>query len=118
MPAQRSGRRPQFRLTARGGKATDALPLQVVRGFHTMRIKTLAALLAASSLITASPASAANPASALSPSAAGRASAQVAEQSKIMDSGFIGFALVFGLGLVAGYLLHSVLSGDEEPESP
>jgi hypothetical protein len=84
-----------------------------------MRIKTLAALLAASSLITASPVMSANPASALSPSAAARASASGTEESQVMDSGFIGAALVFGLGLVAGYLLHSVLKGDdEEPESP
>lgn len=82
-----------------------------------MRIKTLAALLAASSLITASPALSA---SALSPAAAARASASTAEDSRILDSGFIGAALVFGLGFVAGYLLHSVLNGedDEEPASP
>lgn len=83
-----------------------------------MRIKTLAALLAASSLVTASPALSA---SALSPVAAARASASTDAQSNILDSGFIGAALVFGLGFVAGYLLHSVLNGgddDEQPVSP
>ncbi len=80
-----------------------------------MRIKTLAALLAASSLITASPALSA---SALSPVAAARASAPLAEQSEVFDSGLMGAALVFGLGLVAGYLLHSVLNSDDDDEIP
>jgi len=84
-----------------------------------MRIKTLAALLAASSLIMASPASSAgapraNPAAALSPSAAARASAPLAEESKVFDSGIMGAALVFGLGLIAGYLLYSVINDDED----
>ena len=85
-----------------------------------MRIKFLAGLLAASSLIMASPALSANPAAALSPAAAARASAPVTEQSEILDSGFMGAALVFGLGLVVGYLLHSVLNGDDDEgsESP
>ena len=85
-----------------------------------MRIQFPAALLAATSLIMASPALSANEASALSLSAAARASAPVAEQSEILDSGFRGAALIFGLGLVAGYLLHSVLSEDEDeqPASP
>ena len=82
-----------------------------------MRIKTLAALLAASSLIMASPALSA---SALGPAAAARASAPAAEASQILDSGFIGAALVFGLGVVAGYLLFTLLDDDdeEEPASP
>jgi len=87
-----------------------------------MRIKTLAALLAASSLIMASPAVASAPgaAGALSVPASERASASLEEQSQILDSGFLGAAIVFGIGLVAGYLLHSVLNDDddEEPASP
>jgi hypothetical protein len=82
-----------------------------------MRIKTLAGLLAASSLIMASPALSA---SAPIPAAKARASAPVAEQSEILDSGFMGAALVFALGLVVGYLLHTVLKNDDDevPASP
>ena len=83
-----------------------------------MRIKTLAVLLAASSLITASPAFSASAAGAPSPAAAARVSASSGERSELFDSGFIGAALVFGLGLVAGYLLASVLDDEEEAVSP
>lgn len=77
-----------------------------------MRFNKLAALLAASSLMAAS-----TPALSAStlPSDV-RASASVAGESELMDSGFVGFGLVFGLGLIAGYLLSTVLDGDDEDE--
>jgi len=83
-----------------------------------MRIKKMVALLAAPSLILAS--TPAYSAGALSLSQSIRASASVADESELLDSGLLGVALVFGLGLIAGYLLHSVLSDDEEdqPASP
>lgn len=81
-----------------------------------MRINTLAALLAAASLTLAS--SPALSASALSPTANVRASAPMAEESDLLDSGMLGVALVFGLGLIAGYLLSTVLDNEDEPVSP
>ena len=81
-----------------------------------MRLNTLAALLAAAPLTLAS--SPALSASALSPSANVRASASMTEESELLDSGFIGVALVFGLGLIAGYLLSSVIGNEDEPVSP
>lgn len=81
-----------------------------------MRFKYSAALLAASSLLLASTPAVSASALSLSPSV--RASATVAEESELLDSGFIGVALVFGLGLIAGYLLSTVIDGDEDPVSP
>jgi hypothetical protein len=81
-----------------------------------MRLKNMAALLAASSLMLASSPALSAPASSLS--VAAPASATMTEESELLDSGFIGVALVFGLGLVAGYLLSTVLDGDDEPVSP
>lgn len=82
-----------------------------------MRLNNLAALLAASSLMLASSPAISAPAPA---PVAAPASASMAEESELLDSGFIGVALVFGFGLIAGYLLYTVLKGDddEEPASP
>ena len=83
-----------------------------------MRIKSLAAALAASSLVLATPALAADAAALkLSPV---RAAAAQEDESNLMDSGFIGFAIVFGAGALVGALLYSVIKGgdDEEPVSP
>lgn len=81
-----------------------------------MRFKSSAALLAASSLMLASTSAVA--ASPLSLQSSVRASAAVADESELLDSGMLGVALVFGLGLIAGYLLSTVLDGDDEPVSP
>ena len=82
-----------------------------------MRIKSLAAAVAASSLMLASTSAAASPAASLS---VVRAGAAQQDDSKLMDSGFIGFAVVFGAGALVGALLYSVIKGgdDEEPVSP
>lgn len=80
-----------------------------------MRLKKLAALLAASSLMLGS--APAMSASALSLSPSVRASAAMAEESELLDSGLMGVGLVFGLGLIAGYLLFTVLDGEEESVS-
>ncbi|HEY0625437.1 MAG TPA: hypothetical protein VGD10_01760 [Allosphingosinicella sp.] len=81
-----------------------------------MRIKSLSAALAASALMLA-PAPAMSAASSLS---IARASASTEAESEIMDSGFMGVAIVFGLGAVVGALLYSVIKGgdDDEPASP
>jgi len=80
-----------------------------------MRLKNIAALLAASSLtLTSVPAAAAQvvPADI-------RASAPMSGESEMFDSGLIGFGLVFGLGLIAGYLLSTVLDdGEDDRVSP
>jgi hypothetical protein len=84
-----------------------------------MRIKSLAVALAASSILFSSPALAS--ASSLSVASLSRvAAADEGEGSNIMDSGFIGVAIVFGAGAAVGALLYSVFSGDDddEPASP
>lgn len=84
-----------------------------------MRLKSLAAAVAASSLLLAS-APAAAAASKLSVvSSVDRAGASQEGESELGGQGFIGFAIVFGLGAAAGALIYSLLDGnDEEPVSP
>jgi len=82
-----------------------------------MRIKSLAAAAAATSLMMA-PVPAMASASSLSVTSAARASADAEGESNMFDSGFIGFALVFGAGALVGILLYNVITGDEDPESP
>lgn len=85
-----------------------------------MRIKSLAAALAASSLMLASTSAIAADASALSLSSSARAGAEQQDESKIMDSGLMGFLIIFGAGAVVGALLYSVIKGgdEDEPVSP
>ncbi|MBA3677913.1 MAG: hypothetical protein H0W74_11010 [Sphingosinicella sp.] len=86
-----------------------------------MRMKNLAAIAAATSLMLASSAVIAAPAvSKLSLSSIQRASASTDDESAIMDSGFIGVAIVFGAGAAFGALVYSLIKGgsDDEPASP
>lgn len=82
-----------------------------------MRMKNLAALLAASSLMLASsPALSAN-----APGVASieRASASLEDESSLADGGFIGLMIIFGAGVAVGALLYSLIKSDnEEPVSP
>jgi hypothetical protein len=82
-----------------------------------MRLKKLAAIVAASSLLVSSPAMSA--AGSLSLANLDRAAAPLDDESDLLDSGFIGFALVFGAGAAVGALLYSLIKGgDETPVSP
>jgi hypothetical protein len=84
-------------------------------------MKNLAAIVAASSLMLASSAAMAAPAaSSLSLATIERSSASVDDESNIMDSGFIGVAIVFGAGAAVGALIYSLIKGgnDDEPVSP
>jgi len=85
-----------------------------------MRIKNFAAIVAASSLMLASGSALATPASKLSLASIDRAAASSEDESNLMDSGFIGFAIVFGAGAAVGALIYSLLKGgdDEAPASP
>jgi len=79
-----------------------------------MLMKKLAALVAASSLSMA-------PLPALAqPVPAAEQVASMEGESELMDSGILGFLIVFGAGMAVGALLYSVLKGgdDEEPVSP
>ena len=79
-----------------------------------MRMKNLAAIVAASSLMLASSAAMAAPASKLSLASVDRASAVTEDESALMDSGFIGFAIVFGAGAAVGALIYSLLKGGDD----
>jgi hypothetical protein len=85
-----------------------------------MRMKNLAAIAAATSLMLASSSAIASPASSLSLVSADRASASADRESELGDSGFIGFAIVFGAGAAVGALIYSLITGgdDDEPASP
>lgn len=81
-----------------------------------MRLKNFAAAVAASSLMLAStPAFSA--ASALSLSSIERAAPEEGD-SEFGGSGFKGFLMVFGAGMIVGALLYSVIKGEDEPVSP
>jgi hypothetical protein len=84
-----------------------------------MRLKNLAAIAAVSSLLmVSSPALSA--ASSLSLANAERAGVQTDDESELLDSGFIGFMIVFGAGAAVGALLYSLIKGgsSETPVSP